>query len=90
MTVNFNRNSCESLKEYGITFGQRFKEFLLKETLKMASNIEEYVNSKEIHVLQEIYELSKEYPGIQFGFIQDNRQDKIIFGHWITKKNSAL
>jgi hypothetical protein len=96
ITVNFERSNIygNEFREYATMNLERFKVFLIDMIMPYIQNkVEflEFAETQHIKDLQEIFRLCKEYPGIQFGYIDDNRSGKREYAHWITSvKNSAL
>lgn len=94
LTVNFEKADVMKMKtkEHLALYIQRFKTFIYNEVMKFVKNTEdfkEYFSTEEFYKIQEIYSLCKEYPGVQFGYITDNRREGRTYGYWI-EKNSAL
>lgn len=94
LTVNFEKADImkNKTKEYLAFNIQRFKTFIYGEVMKHVKNTEdlnEYFRTEEFYKIQERYSLCKEYPGVQFGYITDNRTEGRTYGYWI-EKNSAL
>lgn len=96
LTVNFERtNICgNDFREYATMNLERFKTFLIDLIMPYMQNKAEFLefaDTQRIKNLQDIYRLCKEYPDIQFGYIDDNRSGKREYAHWLnSKKNSAL
>lgn len=94
LTVNFEKADIMKMKtkEYLAFNIQRFKTFIYNEVMKLVKNtddLREYFRTEEFYKIQELYSLCKEYPGVQFGYITDNRTGGRTYGYWI-EKNSAL
>jgi len=94
LCVDFERKNLydELHRKYTRLCIERFRSFIIEHTLCMIKTPDEfrvYTMDLSIQKLQEYYRLCKEYPGIEFGLIEDNRTGGKIYGHWI-KKNSAL
>jgi hypothetical protein len=67
---------------------ERFRSFITEHTvpmIKRSDEFREYAKDMSIQKLQECYRLCKEYPGIEFGLIEDNRRGDKIYGHWICR-----
>ena len=93
LTVNFERTNAlnDSFRNYATMNLERFKSFIIEHIAPMIKNPAEfryYAKDMSIKKLQDCYWLCKEYPGVEFGPMKDNRTGKDIYGHWI--KNSAL
>lgn len=90
LTVDFERTS--TFGNYATMCIERFRSFIIEHMIPMIKTPDEFrVYSKDMSIrqLQDCYRLCKEYPGIEFGPMEDNRRGGKIYGHWI-KKNSAL
>jgi hypothetical protein len=96
LTVNFERTNVygNDFKEYATLNLERFKTFMIDLIIPYIQNKAEFLEfaeTQKIKSLQEIYRLCKEYPDIEFGYIDDNRSGKREYAHWLSsKKNSAL
>jgi len=94
LTIHFERNNVydEIYRPYATLCLERFRSFIVEQITPMIKTPEEfrqYSRDMTIKKLQDCYCLCKEYPGIEFGPMEDNRRGGEIYGHWI-KKNSAL
>lgn len=94
LTVNFERTNPinENFRNYATMCNERFRSFIIEHTVPMIKTPDEfrvYARNVSIKNIQDCYRLCKEYPGIEFGPMEDNRRGGNIYGHWI-KKNSAL
>lgn len=90
LTVNFGRTNIHdnAYREYATACSERFKTFIIEHTLPMIKNQEEfrlYSRTMSMKKLQDCYRLCKEYPGIEFGPMEDNRRGGNIYGHWICR-----
>jgi len=93
LTVNFERTNRlnENFRNYATMCNERFRSFIIEHTLPMIKTPDEFrqnASDMTIKKIQDCYRLCKEYPGIEFGLMKDNRTGKDVYGHWI--KNSAL
>jgi hypothetical protein len=91
LTIDFERNNVYDniYKPYSTLCLERFRSFIIEHIIPMIKNPEEfrqYSSDFSIKKLQECYRLCKEYPGIEFGLIEDNRRGGEIYGHWICRR----
>jgi len=94
LTVDFERTNIydNRFRDYATLCIERFRSFIVEHMISMIKTPDEfrvYASDMSIKKLQDCYRLCKEYPGIEFGPMEDNRRGGNIYGHWI-KKNSAL
>jgi hypothetical protein len=94
LTVDFERTNIydNRFRDYSTMCIERFRSFIVEHMISMIKTPDEfrvYARDMSIKNLQDCYRLCKEYPGIEFGPMEDNRRGGNIYGHWI-KKNSAL
>jgi len=93
LTVEFERSNIydETFRNYATMCLERFRSFIIEHTVPMIKTPDEFrqnATNMSIRKLQECYRLCKEYPGIEFGLMEDSRRGDKIYGHFI--KNSAL
>ncbi len=94
LTINFERDNIYDniYRPYATMCLERFRSFIVEEIAHMIKRPEEFrQHSRDMSLkkLQDCYRLCKEYPGVEFGLMEDNRRGGEIYSHWI-KKNSAL
>jgi hypothetical protein len=92
LTVNIERNNIYDniYKPYSTMCIERFRSFIVEHIIPMIKTSDEFrENSRDmtIKTLQDCYRLCKEYPGIKFGRMEDNRRGGKIYAHWISRKN---
>lgn len=90
LTVNFERTNCinESFRNYATMCIERFRSFIIEQIIPMIKRpdeFREYARNMSINKLQECYRLCKEYPGIEFSSMKDNRTGKEVYSHFIKK-----
>jgi hypothetical protein len=90
LTVNFERTNSynENFRNYATLSNERFKLFIIEHTVSMIKTPDEfrvYAKDMSIKKIQDCYRLCKEYPGIEFGPMKDNRTGKDVYGHWISR-----
>lgn len=90
LTVNFERTNCinESFRNYATMCIERFRSFIIEQIIPMIKTpdeFREYSRNVSINKLQECYRLCKEYPGIEFSSMKDNRTGKEVYSHFIKK-----
>ena len=90
LTVNFERTNSynENFRNYATLSNERFKSFIIEHTVSMIKTPDEfriYAKDMSIKKIQDCYRLCKEYPGIEFGPMKDNRTGKDVYGHWISR-----
>ena len=90
LCVDFERTSVydEMPRKYSTMCIERFRSFITEHTVPMIKRHDEFrehAKDMSIQKLQECYRLCKEYPGIEFGLIEDNRRGDKIYGHWICR-----
>lgn len=91
LTVDFERTNRlnESFRNYATMCNERFRSFIVEHItpmIKTSDEFRQYTRDMPISKLQECYQLCKEYPGIEFGLMEDNRRGGEIYGHWICRK----
>ena len=91
LTVNFERTNSynENFRNYATMCNERFRSFIIEHTVHMIKTPDEfrvYARDMSINKIQECYRLCKEYPGIEFGPMKDNRTGKDVYGHWICRR----
>jgi len=90
LTTNFERvcSRYNDLRDIFAPLMYRFHIFLRNRTepyMENKSEFVDYVSSKNLSVLQNIYKLCMKYPGIKFGYYMDTRKSEIVYGHFILK-----
>lgn len=91
LTIDFERNNVYDniYKAYSTLCLERFRSFIIEQIIpiiKRPEEFREYSRDMSIKKLQQCYRLSKEYPGIEFGLIEDNRRGGEIYSHWICRR----
>jgi len=91
LTVEFQRTNIynESFRNYATMCLERFRSFIIEHMIYMIKTPDEfrqYSRDMSIKEIQDCYSICKEYPGIEFGPIEDNRRGGEIYSHWICRR----
>jgi hypothetical protein len=90
LTVDIERTNIYDniYKPYSTMCIERFRSFIVEQIVPMIKTTDDfryYARYMSIKKLQECYRLCKEFPGIEFGLIEDNRRGGKVYGHWICR-----